>query len=207
MSAPPEAAPEAAPIAEVVPEATLPVVVTPELAPEAVPTPEAAPSAVTEVAPVVEPAPEFVPAAEVTPEVVPEVAEMPTVPEAAPEVATPIAEVVPEATPAAEDPVAGAGLYIPSDVELLEGDMPLYSDKDKVPPRFAGQGLGEPIFVEFENLPQTLVGLRRLLPKGTRLTYNFDHERAWIRSSADVDLLSFAERIEALAAEGEETPV
>ena len=129
---------------------------------------------------------------------------MPPMPEAAAEVAAPGAELVPEATPATEDPVAGADLYIPSDIELLEGDMPLYSDKDKVPPRFAGQGLGEPIFVEFENLPHTLVGLRRLLPKGTRLTYNFDHERAWIRSSEDVDLPSFAERVEEPEAEGEE---
>ena len=49
-----------------------------------------------------------------------------------------------------------------------------------------------------------LVGLRQMLPKGTRLTYNYDHERAWVRTSADIDLPSFAERIEALAAEGKE---
>jgi hypothetical protein len=83
--------------------------------------------------------------------------------------------------------------------------MPLYGESENVPPRFAGQGLGEPIFVEFEDLPQTLVGLRRLLPKGTRLTYNFDHERAWVRSSADVDLPSFAERSRSLFEDAEPT--
>ena len=136
---------------------------------------------------------------------------MPQLPEAAAEVSAPVAaEFAPKATPVAsgttqvtDDPIAGADFYIPSDVELLEGDMPLYSEKENVPPRFAGQGLGEPIFVDFDDLPQTLVGLRRLLPKGTRLTYNFDHERAWIRSSADVDLPSFAERVDATADEGE----
>ncbi len=187
---PPEATPEVASGTEVVPDATPQVVATPEVATESLPTPEPAPTAAMEFVPVVEPAPEIAPVAEVTPEV-----------------AAPGTELVPEATPPAEDPVAGAELYIPSDVELLEGDMPLYGDKEKVPPRFAGEGLGEPIFVEFEHLPQTLVGLRRLLPKGTRLTYNFDHERAWVRSSVDVDLLSFAERVEALAAEGEEASV
>lgn len=201
MSPPPEAAPEVTPTPEYAPAAE----VVPEVASEAAPlvpvTPQPLEAAAEVTAPV---AAEFAP--EVAPEVATPVAEMPPMPEAAAEVAAPGAELVPEATPATEDPVAGADLYIPSDVELLEGDMPLYSDKDKVPPRFAGQGLGEPIFVEFENLPHTLVGLRRLLPKGTRLTYNFDHERAWIRSSADVDLPSFAERVEEPAAEGEEAP-
>ena len=111
---------------------------------------------------------------------------------------------MPEAVPASEDPVAAAGIYIPADVELLEGDMPLYGEGDKVPPRFAGSGLGEPHFVEFEDLARTLVGLRRLLPKGTRLTYNFDHERAWVRTSEEIDLPSFVERTRTLTAEGEE---
>src|SRR5664279_786793 len=119
----------------------------------------------------------------------------------------PVTETPPEATdeaaPAAEDSVAGTGLYIPSDVELLEGDMPLYGEKENGPPRFAGSGLGEPCFIEFADLARTLTGLRRLLPKGTRLTYNYDFERAWIRSSEGIDLPSFAERIEAPAAEGE----
>jgi hypothetical protein len=48
-----------------------------------------------------------------------------------------------------------------------------------------------------------LVGLRRLLPTGTRLTYNYDYERAWVRSSAEVDLPSFAERARALVWEDE----
>jgi len=194
-----EAAPEVAPFAEVAPEvapaAEMPPA--PEVAPEVVPVAEVAPEAVL--------APEVVPVAEVEPEVAAPVPEMPPVPEAAASAeATPAAEPVPEATPVAEDPVAGAGLYIPGDVELLEGDMPLYGENEKVPPRFAGSGLGEPIFIEFENLPKTLVGLRRLLPKGARLAYNYDHERAWVRSSADIDLPSFAERVETLAAEGEE---
>jgi hypothetical protein len=129
------------------------------------------------------------------------------VPEA---VAEPVSEVAPveaapaaEAAPVAEDPIAGTDLYIPSDVELLEGDMRLYGEKENVPPRFAGSGLGEPFFIEFGDLARTLTGLRRLLPKGTRLTYNYDYERAWVRTSADIDLPSFADRIEAPAAEGE----
>jgi hypothetical protein len=174
----PEAAPE--PVAEVAPEPALDAA--PEQVAEVAPEPaEVAPEPVAEIAPVVEP-----------------------VPEAAPE---PVAETPPEATdeasPAAEDSVAGAGLYIPSDVELLEGDMPLYGEKENVPPRFAGSGLGEPFFIEFADLARTLTGLRRLLPKGTRLTYNYDYERAWVRTSADIDLPSFAERIEVPAAEGE----
>ena len=171
-----------------------------------------------EMPPAPEAAPEVAPFFEIAPEVAP-ATEMPPAPEAAAEV-VPVAEVVPEAvlvpevvpeaaanaeaTPAAEDPVAGAGLYIPGDIELLEGDMPLYGENEKVPPRFAGEGLGEPIFIEFGDLPQSLVGLRRLLPKGTRLAYNYDHERAWVRTSADIDLPYFAERVKALEAEGEE---
>ena len=57
---------------------------------------------------------------------------------------------------------------------------------------------GEPLFIEFGDLPRMLVGLRRLLPTGTRLTYNYDYERAWVRSSAEVDLPSFAERARTL---------
>jgi hypothetical protein len=174
----PEAPPE--PVAEVAPEPTLNAV--PEEVAEVAPEPaEVEPEPVAEIAPVAEP-----------------------VPEAATE---PVTETPPEATdeaaPAAEDSVAGTGLYIPSDVELLEGDMPLYGEKENVPPRFAGSGLGEPFFIEFADLARTLTGLRRLLPKGTRLTYNYDYERAWVRTSADIDLPSFAERIEAPAAEGE----
>jgi hypothetical protein len=173
----PEAVPE--PVAEVTPE----------------PAVDAAPEEVAEVAS--EPAAEIAPAAAAEPSAEPE-------PEAAPE---PVAKVAPEATteaaPVTEDPVAGTDLYIPSDVELLEGDMPLYGEKENVPPRFAGSGLGEPFFIEFGDLARTLTGLRRLLPKGTRLTYNYDYERAWVRTSADIDLPSFAERIEAPAAEGE----
>ena len=196
-----------APEKEVPPAAEEAVVpVTPQL-PEIVSgvMPEAAPEAAAEVAPepVAEVAPE--PAAEVAP-VTEAAAEVVPVTEAAPS-----AESVPEATaePAAEaaaqvteDPVAGTGLYIPSDVELLEGDMPVYGEKENVPPRFAGSGLGEPFFIEFGDLARTLTGLRRLLPKGTRLTYNYDYERAWVRTSADIDLPSFAERIETPAAEG-----
>ena len=151
--------------------------VMPEVAPE--PAAEVAPEPVAEVAPVTEAAPSAEP-----------------VPEAA---AEPAAEAAAQVT---EDPVAGTGLYIPSDVELLEGDMPVYGEKENVPPRFAGSGLGEPFFIEFGDLARTLTGLRRLLPKGTRLTYNYDYERAWVRTSADIDLPSFAERIETPAAEG-----
>jgi len=186
----PEAPPE--PVAEVAPEPALDAV--PEEVAEVAPEPaELEPEPVAEIAPVAEP----VPVAEIAPVAEP-------VPEAAVELVT---ETPPEATdeaaPAAEDSVAGTGLYIPSDVELLEGDMPLYGEKENVPPRFAGSGLGEPFFIEFADLARTLTGLRRLLPKGTRLTYNYDYERAWVRTSAEIDLPSFAERIEAPAAEGE----
>ncbi len=122
--------------------------------------------------------------------------------EAAPE-AAPAPETVSEATAAAEDSVAATGVYIPADAELLEDDMPLYGEKEVVPPRFAGSGLGEPCFIEFSNLGETLAGLRKLLPKGTRLTYNYDFERAWIRSSEGIDLPSFVERIDATETEGE----
>lgn len=166
--------------------------------------PEAAPEVAAET--VAEaPAPELPVAPEATAEVAAEVVpaeaaaiESVAVPEAA-------AEAVPATSVAAEDPVAATGLYIPADVELLEGDMPLYSEKENVPPRFAGSGLGEPCFIEFAELGKTLAGLRRLLPKGTRLTYNYDFERAWIRSSEGIDLPSFVERIDAPAAEGEAT--
>ena len=170
-----------APEEEVPPAAEEAVVpVTPQL-PEIVSgvMPEVAPEPAAEVAPVTEAAPSAEP-----------------VPEAA---AEPAAEAAAQVT---EDPVAGTGLYIPSDVELLEGDMPVYGEKENVPPRFAGSGLGEPFFIEFGDLARTLTGLRRLLPKGTRLTYNYDYERAWVRTSADIDLPSFAERIETPAAEG-----
>jgi hypothetical protein len=166
--------------------------------------PEAAPEVAAE-AVAEAPAPELPVAPEATAEVAAEVVpaeaaaiESVAVPEAA-------AEAVPATSVAAEDPVAATGLYIPADVELLEGDMPLYSEKENVPPRFAGSGLGEPCFIEFAELGKTLAGLRRLLPKGTRLTYNYDFERAWIRSSEGIDLPSFVERIDAPAAEGEAT--
>ena len=178
-----------APEKEVPPAAEEAVVpVTPQL-PEIVSgvMPEAAPEPVAEVAP--EPVAEVAPVTEAAPSAEP-------VPEAA---AEPVAEAAAQVT---EDPVAGTGLYIPSDVELLEGDMPVYGEKENVPPRFAGSGLGEPFFIEFGDLARTLTGLRRLLPKGTRLTYNYDYERAWVRTSADIDLPSFAERIETPAAEG-----
>jgi hypothetical protein len=194
----PEVAPEAiptpevtfqvAPVAEVVPELASQVAPAPEVAPEAIPTPEVT----FQVAPVAEATPEVVPVAEVASEAVPRVG------------ATPAVEPVPGAVSAAEDPVAAADLYIPADVELLEGDMPLYGESENVPPRFAGEGLGEPFFIEFGDLARVLIGLRRLLPKGTRVTYNYDYERAWVRTSADIDLPSFAERIQTLAAEGEE---
>jgi hypothetical protein len=124
-----------------------------------------------------------------------------TEPEPAPVEEAPPAEAAPQpatvqATPRMpEDPVAAAGVYIPADVELLEGDMPVYGEKENVPPIFVGEGLGEPLFVEFGDLAKMLLGLRRLLPKGTRLTYNYDYERAWVRASAEVDLPSFAERV------------
>lgn len=153
---------------------------------------------VAEVAPVAEAAPvvEAVPVVETAPMVEPTPVEPAPVAEAAPVGAEAVRE----------DPVAAAGLFIPAGVELLESDMPVFGEKENVPPRFAGEGLGEPFFIEFSELPSTLVGLRRLLPKGTRLTYNYDYERAWVRSSADIDLPSFAERIKAPAQEGKETP-
>ncbi len=184
----PETTFQTAPIAEVVPELASQVAPAPEVAPEAIPTPEVT----FQVAPVAEATPEVVPVAEVASEAVPRVG------------ATPAVEPVPGAVSAAEDPVAAADLYIPADVELLEGDMPLYGESENVPPRFAGEGLGEPFFIEFGDLARVLIGLRRLLPKGTRVTYNYDYERAWVRTSADIDLPSFAERIQTLAAEGEE---
>ena len=142
-----------------------------------------------EVAPAVE---ETTEATKPTPAAIPKPA-----PEATSEAAPKAAEV------AAEDPVAAAGLYIPADVELLEEYMRLFGEKENVPPRFAGSGLGEPYFVEFGDLGTTLAGLRRLLPKGTRLTYNYDFERAWIRTSDGIDLPSFVERINATEAENE----
>jgi hypothetical protein len=180
----PEAAPEVA--AEAVAEAPAPEL---PVAPEATAETgaEVVPAEVAAIEPVAVPeaVPEAVPAAEAVP--------------------GPVAEAAPATSVAADDPVAGTGLYIPADVELLEGDMPLYSEKENVPPRFAGSGLGEPCFIEFAELGKTLAGLRRLLPKGTRLTYNYDFERAWIRSSEGIDLPSFVERIDAPAAEGEAT--
>ena len=152
-------------------------------------------------------APEMPAAPEVAAEPVEAVTEAPAAeaaPEAAPAAeAAPVPETAPEETAAAEDPVAGTGVYIPADAELLEDDMPLYSEKENVPPRFAGSGLGEPCFIEFGDLGETLAGLRKLLPKGTRLTYNYDFERAWIRSSEGIDLPSFVERIDAAETEGE----
>ncbi|MGA9762136.1 MAG: hypothetical protein WBQ14_06920 [Gaiellaceae bacterium] len=207
----PEFASEPAP--EVAPE------VAPDAAPESVPEPVAEEAPVAEAAPS-EQAPEAAPEisseapaeAVVEPEPVAEVAPTEPAPEPVAEAAA-VPETAPEAAPqaaseaaSADDAVAGTGLYIPSDVELLEGDMPVYGENENVPPRFAGSGLGEPFFIEFADLARTLTGLRRLLPKGTRLTYNYDYERAWVRTSADIDLASFAERIEAPAAEGENAP-
>ena len=171
----------------------------PEAAPEPAFVPEATPEAIAE--PVAEDA--FAPAEPVAEEVAtPAEVEPVLEPAASPELVAE-ATAAPEAAAPADDPVAGTGLYIPGDVEYLEGDMPLYSEQDKVPPRFAGSGLGEPFFIEFGDLARTLTGLRGLLPKGTRLTYNYDYERAWVRTSAEIDLPSFAERIEAAAEEGE----
>jgi hypothetical protein len=116
----------------------------------------------------------------------------------------PAAAVAETASPALDDPVAASGVYIPSDVELLEDDMPVYGEKDNVAPIFKGEGLGEPLFIEFGDLPETLLGLRRLLPAKTRLTYNYDYERAWVRASAEIDLPSFVERVKTLEAEGKE---
>jgi hypothetical protein len=134
-------------------------------------------------------------------------------PEAAAPEPEPVAAEAPPAAPAPaaagrppglEDPIAAAGIYIPADAELLEGDMPLYGDNERVDSIFKGEGLGEPLFVEFSDLARMLIGLRRLLPARTRLTYNYDYERAWIRSSADIDLASYAESVRTLIWEGEE---
>ena len=166
----------------------------------------------------VEPEPTVV---EQAPEEPAQAAEQVTVvePVAAPEEPAPEAEVAPKPVaapeppvaapaqarpPMPEDPVAATGLYIPADVELLEGDMPVYGEKENVPPMFEGSGLGEPLFIEFGDLARMLVGLRRLLPAGTRLTYNYDYERAWVRTSADIDLPSFGERAQTLIREDEE---
>ncbi len=152
----------------------------------------------------VEAAPE--PVAEVqAPEAAPVEAEI--APEPVAEVQAP-AEPVPEVEPVAaetepEDQLAAAGIYIPGGVELLEGDMPVYGEKENVPPMFENSGLGEPLFIEFGDLARMLTGLRRLLPTGTRLTYNYDYERAWVRTSAEVDLPSFAERVQTLVSEDE----
>jgi len=199
MPQPPETESEPAP--EVAPE---PVVgYAPEAVAEVAPEPVVgyAPEAVSDVAPASEPAPSDEPVPDASPEPVVEAA----TPEPVAEVAVAEVAMAAEAAPVTDDPVAGTGLYIPSDVELLEGDMPVYGEKENVPPRFAGSGLGEPFFIEFGDLARTLTGLRRLLPKGTRLTYNYDYERAWVRTGADIDLPSFAERIDAPAAEGENT--
>ncbi|MGZ4397355.1 MAG: hypothetical protein ACXVZ1_02950, partial [Gaiellaceae bacterium] len=106
-----------------------------------------------------------------------------------------------------EDPVAAVGLYIPGDVERFEGDMPLFGEADVVPPLWQGEGLGEPLFVDFNDLSQMLAGLRQLLPKGTRLTYNYDPERAWIRSVAAVDLAAYGESVRSLMWQDEQGTV
>ncbi len=190
-----------------------------EPAPEAIPAPPAPetpaaelpaePAIYGEAAVAAEAAPE--PAPEPAPEVVPEApadyleqpaaqatADAPAEPEpaASPEAPEPAAAAVPTPT-ATGDPVAATGVYIPPDVELLEGDMPLYSEKDKVAPIFKGEGLGEPLFVDFADLPEMLTGLRRLLPPKTRLTYNYDYERAWVRASKEIDLVAIAEQVKA----------
>ena len=152
------------------------------------PEPAAVEQAYEEVAPGVEAEPEPVAVEQAYEEVAPEA-------EAEPE---PVAERTQARPPLPDDPVAATGLYIPADVELLEGDMLVYGENENVPPLFEGSGLGEPLFIEFGDLPRMLVGLRRLLPTGTRLTYNYDYERAWVRSSAEVDLPSFAERARTL---------
>ena len=162
------------------------------------PEPAAAAPMPEEVAPQAAAAPEPVVAPElVAEEVIPEA-------EAAPESITePAAERAQTLPAVPDDPVAATGLYIPADVELLEGDMPVYGEKENVPQLFEGSGLGEPLFVEFGDLARMLVGLRRLLPTGTRLTYNYDYEQAWVRASAEVDLPSFAERVSTLVSEDE----
>lgn len=156
--------------------------------------------------PVAEAAPEQAPAEEAVsepePVAVEEVAVEEVAAEAAPVEQAPEQEAAaaPAATipPPPDDPVAGSGLYIPADVELLEGDMPLYGENENLAaPMFENGTLGEPLFIEFGDLSKMLVGLRRLLPKGTRLTYNYDYQRAWVRASAGVDLASFAERVQA----------
>jgi hypothetical protein len=161
-----------------------PVEEAPQPAPEepVATTPETAP--VAEAAPVEEAALPEHPVAEAAPaaEPAPTAAETPVTAE-------------PEASEQ-EDPVASTGVYIPAGVELLEDDMPVYGESENVPSRFLGEGLGEPVFLEFEDLSNTLVGLRRMLPKGTRLTYNYDFARAWVRASAEVDLPAFVERVQ-----------
>jgi hypothetical protein len=104
-----------------------------------------------------------------------------------------------------DDPIAASGLYIPGDVEYLEGDMPTYGDNEKVASIFKGEGLGEPLFVDFGDLARMITGLRKILPAGTRLTYNFDYQRAWIRATGSVDLPAYAESVRALMWEGEQT--
>lgn len=158
-----------APPAEPVPEQVAEPAVEPS---EISAAPEAAAPAPVEVAPAVEP----------EPAIEPEPAQPPPAP------ATPVAS---------EDPVAASGIYIPPDVELLEVDVPVYGEKDKIAPIFKGEGLGEPLFIDFADLPEMLTGLRRLLPPKTRLTYNYDYERAWVRATAEVDLVAIAEQIKA----------
>jgi hypothetical protein len=186
-AAPPEAVAEAAPVAEVAPlvEEILPSQEPPAevVVEEQAPVAEAAPvEASTEVE---APAPAPVPEAAAVPEAPIEAAPVEPAPSASSSVVL-------------EDPVAAAGVYIPAGVELLEDDMLVFGEKENVPPRFTGEGLGEPVFVEFGELSQTLTGLRRLLPKGTRLTYNYDFARAWVRTSAEVDLPAYVERVQAL---------
>jgi len=114
-------------------------------------------------------------------------------------------EVEVEAAQPLDDPIAASGLYIPGDVEYLEGDMPAYGDNEKVASIFKGEGLGEPLFVDFGDLARMISGLRKILPAGTRLTYNFDYQRAWIRATGTVDLPAYAESVRALMWEGEQT--
>jgi hypothetical protein len=202
------AAAETEPVAEAVPvdeaAAEEPTAWLSAAAAEAEPVAEAVP--VEEVATAPEYVEEATPAVEETPgEAFPAKAARlaPETPVTENPVAAPLSAPVPVVTPggatasraAQEDPVAAAGIYIPAGVELLEGDMPVFGEKENVPPRFVGEGLGEPVYVEFEDLSLVLVGLRRLLPKGTRLTYNYDFARAWVRASAEVDLPAFIERV------------
>jgi hypothetical protein len=124
---------------------------------------------------------------------------------AAVEQASAAPETVVEAAQPLDDPIAASGLYIPGDVEYLEGDMPTYGDNEKVASIFKGEGLGEPLFVDFGDLARMITGLRKILPAGTRLTYNFDYQRAWIRATGTVDLPAYAESVRALMWEGEQT--